>query len=255
MKQIILISVFSIVLNIKTDAQAVLVNYTPPKYKGGREAYFKYAQKYMQFPIEINKPGTEAIVNANIYVDKFGKVKLVTTHGKTPVFNAEVKRVLKLMPDWEPAILNNENRDTLVSKIVRFILLWETDKKNGSHGDTCQIEAFLYQVPLAGEGFKEIPPEQKEKIRKEEKEKQNKMEIARLNYNEGVKLVQENKLEEALAKYNIAIENGGNKTDFLYNRGVVYFKLGQKEKACEDMKEAYRLNDTEAGINYEKYCK
>jgi YD repeat-containing protein len=217
------------------------IAFYPPQFKGGYDAFRDYVSMYSNFP-EGSKPGSSVLVQANIAIDKTGKIRQVITGGTEPAYNAEVKRVLKLMPNWSPAILYGLPRDTMAICYVRF-----SDGINvnlQTVGDTLQV--IRYSIPLFNIDAKQNA---------ESKTKQQQLQLALISYNEGVKLSQENKIEEALQKFTIAVNNGGNQLDYLYNRAAMYFKLGQKQNACKDWLEGARLNDADAAKLFDQNCK
>ncbi|HTA62393.1 MAG TPA: hypothetical protein VK835_08055 [Bacteroidia bacterium] len=240
MKKSVLLIIVLIVLQASTIYSQI--KFYPPQFKGGYDAFRKYISTYTNFP-EGSKPGSSVLVNAVIVIDKTGKIRQVITHGAEPVYNAEVKRVLKLMPNWSPAILLGLPRDTVALCYVRF-----SDDINvnlQTVGDTLQV--IRYSVPLYNINTNESIESQKKQ--------QQQLLLATASYNEGVKLSQENKSEEALQKFTIAVNNGGNQLDYLYNRAAMYFKLGQKQNACKDWLEGARLNDADAAKLFDQNCK
>ncbi|HXU27045.1 MAG TPA: hypothetical protein VN698_07425 [Bacteroidia bacterium] len=239
MKKSVLLLVLLILQISKIYSQ---VAFYPPQFKGGYDEFRKYVSMYTNFPAE-SKIGSSVLVNAIIAIDKTGKIRQVITNGPQPAYNAEVKRVLKLMPNWSPAILYGLPRDTIAICYVRFSNDINVDTKN--IGDTLQV--IQYSVPLFNINTNEGIESQKKH--------QQQLQLALASYNEGVKLSQENKTEEALQKFTIAINNGGNQLDYLYNRAAMYFKLGQKQNACKDWLEGARLNDADAIKLSDQNCK
>lgn len=79
-----------------------------PKYP--KEDYQKYCERHINYPVECWKKTIEGVVIVHAYFDEKGKIyKADIKQGIHPLIDAEAVRVLKKMPEWEPA-LNNDNR-------------------------------------------------------------------------------------------------------------------------------------------------
>ncbi len=64
---------------------------------------------------------------------------------------------------------------------------------------------------------------------------------AEARFSKGLCEVASERLTEALAEFTKTIELNPNYEIAFYERGKIYIKLGNKEEACKDFKEAYRL--------------
>jgi tetratricopeptide (TPR) repeat protein len=104
-----------------------------------------------------------------------------------------------------------------------------------------------YARPLSDEDF--------EASNMSPKEQKARMTLANKLNEEGSALMQLKKHGEAAVKFNEAIEQGGNLTPFLYNRGLAYLNLNQDDKARADFLEAYRRGDEDAGKIYNNLFK
>jgi len=211
--------------------------YTPPQFPKGPKEFSVYAQKYINYPQTALQQEITGVVEVTMYINKEGKVKLVRTSGNNVEFNNETKRVLKLSPNWEPGLRNAIAIDTMINLKVYYCLEKANPKATGN--DICII---VYKEPLKMEDF--------DKIEKEEKEWAIKMDKAKKLNEEGSILLKSKQFEEALKKFNEAIELGGHKNAFLYNRGLTYLNLKQDDKAKADFLEAYRQGDEDSGKIY-----
>ena len=63
------------------------------------------------------------------------------------------------------------------------------------------------------------------------------------------------KLKAALHDYNYLLQLDSTSTSGLTNRGITMYKLGYKDKACHDWKEAVKNGFAPANQYYQKYCK
>jgi len=241
---------FGLILHVNGGvclAQNDTSNYMPPKFIGGTSAFEKYAGKYISYPKNLADSSIVGEVNATIYINKSGKVKFVNAIGNIPAFNSEVKRVFKLMPDWEPGLKNGEPIDTMIFQRVVFSI-----KRNGVTIDS--IPATKNDITIVS-WTREIPIQELSESIAKSRARQEKLDNAFFLNEEGIKLFKQKKYNEALVEFNYAIKNGGNINLFLYNRGLTYLNLNEYEKAKADFLEAYRQGDEEAGKVYNELFK
>ncbi len=79
-----------LILSYCSSAQTDSLNkYIPPKYVSGIKELRSYACKYISYPQFAKEQEISGVVDATIYIDKTGKVKLVRTQGTIPEFNSE----------------------------------------------------------------------------------------------------------------------------------------------------------------------
>jgi protein TonB len=79
----------------------------PPSFPGGITAWLNFLRKYLQAP-EGLEAGQKVEVRVKFWIDKEGvlsKFEIVQSGGN--LFDKEVLRVMKKMPDWIPASQNN----------------------------------------------------------------------------------------------------------------------------------------------------
>lgn len=92
-----------------------------PSYPGGLAALKKFLEKNLVSPAEM-EPGEEVVVKVRFIVGYDGKLKsfdFVEEGGE--VFNTEVIRVLKRMPDWIPGKSNGRNVSAYHIMPVKFV--------------------------------------------------------------------------------------------------------------------------------------
>jgi hypothetical protein len=246
--QLLLIFVLSSFSIQKLDAQSdSSLSYTPPEFIGGIKEFDNYATKYIRYPRTLLEQGIIGEVNTTIYINKLGKVKFVNALGKNVELNNEVKRVFKLMPDWKPAKKNGTFIDTMLNQRVVFLIQIDGQKMDSIATNEQDIVVLNWSKKLSIQEMNESMERNKEKSEKI----RNAFELNE----EGSKLYAEKKYNEALVKFNYAIKNGGNVNLFLYNRGLTYLNLDEKEKAKNDFLEAYRQGDEDAGKIYNSLIK
>lgn len=91
-----------------------------PAYPGGMDALRKFLQKNLQTPDELQS-GETVSVRVKFVVDYTGKLKgFETVQDGKDVYNKEVVRVLKKMPDWIPGKTKGENVSVYYVIPVRF---------------------------------------------------------------------------------------------------------------------------------------
>ena len=91
-----------------------------PSYPGGMEALRKFLQRNLNNPEEMEE-GASVSVKVTFVVGYEGKLKgFKITEDGGEVFNKEVIRVLKKMPDWIPGKANGENVSVYYTIPVKF---------------------------------------------------------------------------------------------------------------------------------------
>jgi len=76
-----------------------------PEFPGGEKAMMKWLYNNIKYPEECVEHGIEGIVTAKFTISKFGQVTDVRIYRSVhPLLDAEVIRVLELMPDFRPAM-------------------------------------------------------------------------------------------------------------------------------------------------------
>ena len=91
-----------------------------PSYPGGMEALRKFLERNLQTPTEMENDETVS-VRVKFVVDYTGKLKsFVTVLDGGEVYNKEVVRVLKKMPDWIPGKTKGENVSVYYIIPVKF---------------------------------------------------------------------------------------------------------------------------------------
>jgi protein TonB len=91
-----------------------------PSYPGGMDALRKFLQKNLQTPDEL-EGGKTVSVRVKFVVDYTGKLKsFETVKNGNDIYNNEVVRVLKKMPDWIPGKTKGENVSVYYVIPVKF---------------------------------------------------------------------------------------------------------------------------------------
>ena len=88
----------------ETDSSFTLIT-VMPQYPGGDKAMFKFLKKNIKYPKEFKN----STIYVSFYIDEEGSVKdewIIL--GVSPEVDAEVLRVIKLMPKWTPQYINGK---------------------------------------------------------------------------------------------------------------------------------------------------
>jgi len=93
------------------------------EFKGGHEAMTAYIVKNIRYPESAVKTKTTGTVYVTFFVEKTGKVSNASIKkGVDPALDAEAKRVVSNMPDWNPAEVNGEKVEQELTIPVAFRL-------------------------------------------------------------------------------------------------------------------------------------
>jgi protein TonB len=105
-------------VTVPMDLDAVDV---PPSYPGGMDAFRKFMEKNLHTPDELES-GEIVTVRVRFVVDYTGKLQsFVPVLDGGEVYNKEVMRVLKKMPDWIPGKAKGENVPVYYVIPVKFV--------------------------------------------------------------------------------------------------------------------------------------
>lgn len=84
-------------------------NEKPAEFPGGEEAYEQYIKEHMQYPPEALKKDIQGRVIVSFTVDESGKIKdAKVIRSIHPLIDTEALRLIKNMPNWEPATVNGK---------------------------------------------------------------------------------------------------------------------------------------------------
>lgn len=95
----------------------------PAQYFGGTDSLFAYLQRSVVYPKEALKNGDQGTVVVKFVVEKNGDILQVDIEtGATEELENEALRVIRLMPNWRPAICDGHTAPTLVKLPLIFDL-------------------------------------------------------------------------------------------------------------------------------------
>lgn len=89
----------------------------------GQKALSYFISGNLKYPEEMRKKGIEGRVHVSFMVEKDGRITNVEIlRGVSPLLDAEALRVIRLMPDWNPCLIDGEAERTSFSIPIVFKL-------------------------------------------------------------------------------------------------------------------------------------
>jgi len=96
-----------------------------PEYKGGMDALYKFIQRELKYPEFEKEKEIEGNVYVQFVVEKDGsitQVEILRTVSGSKFFDKEVKRVISMMPKWNPAKIEKREVRAYMTLPFRFKL-------------------------------------------------------------------------------------------------------------------------------------
>ena len=187
-----------------------------PTFKGGSEELFKFIETNKTYPKALKKEGIIGESIVKFLIDSFGKVCIPTIRQSS----------------------GNTELDKEAVRIITSMPNWTPAFSNSRRiNQYCDLKVSFGK-----------------KSQLHELRKKN-YELANENFNDGMKTFQENKLTIAKEKYKTAYYLNCYHSDALYNLGVTYFRLNQKDSACyywNELKANFARKEADELIK--KYC-
>jgi len=135
MKKILVFAIFICLAcnSIETYAQAsmqfqpdMIEDYPDvyPEFPGGIDSLTAFLKRNFQYPSEELKSRTEGVTQVSFIVDTLGKLKEITigVSSGNKNFDAEAIRLVKKMPNWKPALLNERKVEMYFALPILFKL-------------------------------------------------------------------------------------------------------------------------------------
>lgn len=95
----------------QTDTTFIIVNFTEtmPTFPGGEKELYKFIIKNLEYPQEAREQKQEDRVFLSFCVLETGEISdIKILRGKYEKLNNEAVRIVKIMPNWEPAFSNRK---------------------------------------------------------------------------------------------------------------------------------------------------
>lgn len=82
---------------------------TPAQYPGGDAAMQEFIKSHLQYPEDARESGIEGVVNVGFIVNADGSIGTIKILRMIdPDLEQEAIRIVKIMPNWEPATDNGQ---------------------------------------------------------------------------------------------------------------------------------------------------
>jgi tetratricopeptide (TPR) repeat protein len=197
-----------------------------PVFPGNDSALVVFISKRLVYPTAaLERNLVLASESVSFLVTDSGDVKNIkVTVGSVgvPELDAELVRVLKLMPRWKPGMLNGKTVN--VDYMMGFFILYNPADKT--------IKITLLDISR----------------------KNNYKTKAENAYASGVQKSQFGDMRGAIADFTEALKYNPEDIDALYNRGILKFKIGDRTGACADWNAIKSLGKPDADDLLKKYC-
>jgi TonB family protein len=146
MKKILLLIALSSFqfVNAQTKDAIYLEAEVLPEYPGGEDAMMKFISKNLNYPVKERENGISGRVIVGFAVMNDGRIDSIKILTNTPVsFNNEVIRVLKLMPNWKPAVQSGKPVNAYFTLPVEFQLADNSEPAKPKSRDLANIAGYL----------------------------------------------------------------------------------------------------------------
>jgi len=255
-----------------------------PRFKGGETALYEFLVKNIKYPEAARLKNTQGRVFVNFIVEKDGSVSNVTVYmGIGDGCDEEAMRVVRMMDGmWEPGTIDGKPvrvghnlpvKFTLTSQNTRIydgsvaynkglnLMKEEKYDKALSYFSVYKPGDKLYPEAIYASGMcKYMQSDVKSAVSDWESAKsagiyEAAAKLAEGYFKLGNTYQEENKHSIAITCYTKSLENMRNDVNVLYNRGISYLQIGEKEKACDDWQRVRDLGSEDSSSLIEEYCK
>lgn len=188
-----------------------------PEFQGGTYELMKFLQENIEYPMAAKERGQQGKPFVKFIIDSTGNITnvAIAKSSEFRLLDEEAMRVVNCMPKWKPGLQNGKAVNVQYNLPMNF-------KMSGGRSSKSEISDKEY---------------------------------ANFYYNMGVKYSQAKKHELAISSFSKALEYNHFDIDALYNRGAMYLKLKEEDKACMDWYAIKSLGKSDADELLEKYCK
>ncbi|MES2960884.1 MAG: TonB family protein, partial [Pseudomonadota bacterium] len=189
-----------------------------PEYSGGMKQLMLFLQENINYPSDAKEKNAQGKAFVTFTIDSLGKIKdpvIIKSSGFASL-DKEAIRVVSIMPNWVPGKKDGKPVPVNFNMPINFHL------SNGSKTQTSN-------------GSEEL--------------------TANDYYNAGVKEFSANNFSRALMLFDQCLSLNSKDVDALYNKGAIYLKQKDIDKACKEWYKIKTLGKTDADQLVEKYCK
>ncbi|RFS19766.1 M56 family peptidase [Chitinophaga silvatica] len=120
-----------------------------PTFKGGETALMNYLSKNVRYPREAQEKNQQGTVFIQFNVGKDGSLSNIKSTGNNPStsLTAEAIRVIKAMPNWEPAKIKHQPVLAQMTLPIRFTLQEDSSPAKEKHNELFTIVTNPPQYP------------------------------------------------------------------------------------------------------------
>ncbi|QNF32542.1 TonB family protein [Adhaeribacter swui] len=201
-----------------------------PRYGKLPESIYQFLGSNIRYPVTASLNGVSGTVILSFIIRKDGKMdSLGVASNPGYGLDQEALRVIKMSANnWKPALIKNEAVACRVYFPVRFA------SQNNNQISTPSLS----------------PPAQP-RVDKATRKLIEQAEQANVHYNQGLDKYEQDKLEEAIAAFDKALNIKPDHIPALQNRGIVKYKLKDVAGACADWQRIVNLGQSlpEALVN------
>ena len=106
----------------------------PAQFPGGSKEFIKFIKTNLKYPTKALKNRIEGTVYVVCRIEKDGSINkdsVKVSKSIDPELDAEAIRIVKLSPNWTPAVMNEKNISQRMRVPVRFRIAKPTKKYKG----------------------------------------------------------------------------------------------------------------------------
>jgi TonB family protein len=286
----ILIVVLTALLCLSLKSQDIIYQITPstknaviPQFKGGEFAMYDFLTDNIKYPQEAMESGIHGRIFVSFVVEKDGSVSNVKLLiGIGGGCDEEAIRVVKMMNGlWIPGTIDGEPVRVQFNLPVKFTISESTNSHDAASSYNKGLKLMkeakydkaisyfsaykpaenLYPDAIYARGMcKYLLADYKGSITDWEDAKKAGHEdcgpkLSEVYFKLGNIYREEKKYPIAISCFSKSLENSPDDVNVLYNRGISWFYLGEKEKACEDWQKILDLGSYDSQAFIEEYCK
>lgn len=253
-----------------------------PTFQGGEKALLEFIDSNLKYPEEALQLKVQGEVLLNMIVNEDGSISdIVVVQGIGGGCNEEAIRIANLTSGkWESGTLNNKTQAFKIKLPIKFEIIY------GKNIHYLVNDPYKKGVELLGQEKYSEAIEQFNKFLKDfsssnafyarglcylqledyrnaisdlenannlgDPDAKSKLTEAYLKY--GNKCLEQKKYPAAIGIFTKALEFSPNEINVLFNRGIAYFYIGEKEKACADWELIKSLGSNESSEFLKEYC-
>ena len=102
-------------------SEITVIKNSTAEFKGGEDALKSYLEKNIKYPYNAVESPYSGKVEVDLIIEKTGKIGNFTIyHSPNAAISNEIKRIIKIMPDWNSAVKNGASVSSTVTVYFPF---------------------------------------------------------------------------------------------------------------------------------------